>query len=302
MRERKLDEVFEESLTAYLEEGRSVEDSLLLYPEFRGELEPLLRTALEVSAGFQAFSPPVAVQERGLARFLSDARGRARLNDLRRETRPGWFARLFARPERFGLAAGGVAVAALAVALGIVLMGGDSDGNESDRVSNPEPTRFEAQDDERPSTVVRLQDTMRSIKSRVSDNESVAPSEVEELRESVRDLWTDDEVDPVAVVITIQELDEVLIDLVAVQPEMATQADEIRGLAGIPVGSLPTPIVDPQPTIAAAPTDPPVATAEPTAAPTAEPTPEPTPAPTEVPTAPPSPTGEERVPGFVPLP
>jgi hypothetical protein len=304
MRERKLDEVFEESLTAYLDEGRSVEDSLRLYPEFRGELEPLLRTALAVSVGFQSYSPPAAVQERGLARFLSDARGRAHLNGMRRESRRGWFAGLFGAPKPMGLAAAGVAVAVLAIAVGIATMGG---GGESDKVANgPTPSRAsvqEQQDDETSVPALVLQDTIEAIRKRLSQSETIDPAEVEALTDAVRQLKNDESNSPeeVEAVITDLGLDDTLVDLVSVQPELAPQVEETREVAGIGGGSLPTPILDPDPTTAAGPVDPPPPTVEPTPPPTAAPTPVPTPVPTEVSTPAPTPTSDARVPGFIPI-
>ncbi len=43
MRTRRLEEIFEECLSAYLEGERAIGESLSLYPDMAGELEPLLR-------------------------------------------------------------------------------------------------------------------------------------------------------------------------------------------------------------------------------------------------------------------
>jgi hypothetical protein len=81
MNARRLEEIFEECVTAYLEGRRSIEQSLSLYPAFAAELAPLLRTAVRLSDGFQKVSPPARAQERGLQRFLTGARAR-RLREL----------------------------------------------------------------------------------------------------------------------------------------------------------------------------------------------------------------------------
>src|SRR5258708_2015150 len=79
--EVRLQKAFDECVTAYLERRRSIEDSLYLYPAFADELAPLLRTASWLSDSFQKVTPPARVQERGLQRFLADARAR-RLREL----------------------------------------------------------------------------------------------------------------------------------------------------------------------------------------------------------------------------
>src|SRR3990172_10640431 len=75
------EEIFEECLSALLEGRRSIEQSLSLYPAWRGRLEPLLRAAEEVSAGLDA-TPPLYVKDHGLQRFLDSARARRRLRQM----------------------------------------------------------------------------------------------------------------------------------------------------------------------------------------------------------------------------
>ncbi len=77
----EFEEIFEECLSALLEGRRGVEESLSLYPAWRGRLEPLLRAAEEVAAGFDQ-SPPPQARERGLGRFLEAARTRRRLRKM----------------------------------------------------------------------------------------------------------------------------------------------------------------------------------------------------------------------------
>jgi hypothetical protein len=78
MKAKRLDEVLDDCLSAYLEDRRSIEESLSLYPALRPELEPLLRTAVEVADTFRESSPPESVEERGRQEFLTSASVRQR--------------------------------------------------------------------------------------------------------------------------------------------------------------------------------------------------------------------------------
>ena len=73
----QFEDIFEECLSALLEGRRSIEESLSLYPAWRGRLEPLLRAAEEIAGGLDATPSPYA-KERGLQRFLDSARARRR--------------------------------------------------------------------------------------------------------------------------------------------------------------------------------------------------------------------------------
>ena len=77
----KFEEIFDECLSALLEGRRTVEESLSLYPAWRGRLEPLLRAAEETAAAYDQTPPPFA-QQRGLHRFLDAARTRRRLREI----------------------------------------------------------------------------------------------------------------------------------------------------------------------------------------------------------------------------
>ncbi len=88
----EFEEIFEECLSALLEGRRSIEESLFLYPAWRGRLEPLLRAAEEIAAGLDVATPPY-VKERGLQRFLESARARRRLRQMlspRAKEAPWW--------------------------------------------------------------------------------------------------------------------------------------------------------------------------------------------------------------------
>ena len=81
MRRGEFEEILEECLSALLEGRRNVEESLSLYPAWRGRLEPLLRAAEEIAAGLDE-APPPYVKERGLHRFLESAHARRRLRQM----------------------------------------------------------------------------------------------------------------------------------------------------------------------------------------------------------------------------
>lgn len=78
MRERKLEEILEECLAAYLEGRRTIDESLSLYPSLADRLEPILRTAATVSDSFAPVSPPTDAMEQGRRRFLARAAERRR--------------------------------------------------------------------------------------------------------------------------------------------------------------------------------------------------------------------------------
>src|SRR3972149_2369514 len=77
----QFEDIFEECLSALLEGRRSIEESLSLYPAWRGRLEPLLQAAEEIAGGLDV-SPPPYTRGRGLQRFLDSARARRRLRQM----------------------------------------------------------------------------------------------------------------------------------------------------------------------------------------------------------------------------
>src|SRR3972149_6828245 len=70
----QFEEIFEECLSALLEGRRGIEESLSLYPAWRGRLEPLLRAAEEIAGGLDV-SPPPYTRERGLQPLHPPFRG-----------------------------------------------------------------------------------------------------------------------------------------------------------------------------------------------------------------------------------
>jgi hypothetical protein len=83
MREKEIEEVLEEALSACIEEGRSLDEVLREHVAYRGRLEPLLIAALDTYDALQAERPKPAAMEEGLARFLADARVRRDIRFLK---------------------------------------------------------------------------------------------------------------------------------------------------------------------------------------------------------------------------
>jgi hypothetical protein len=78
LRARRHEEIFEECLSALLENRRSIDESLSLYPSLADHLEPLLRAALEVSNSLEFPLPPAEFEEESRRRFLALASTRTR--------------------------------------------------------------------------------------------------------------------------------------------------------------------------------------------------------------------------------
>src|SRR5688572_16179005 len=85
MKARRLEEVLDECLSAYLDGRRTVEQSLSLYPDLRPQLEPLLRTAIELTNRFGQSAPAPHIVERGRQRFLESADIWRRARELTRD-------------------------------------------------------------------------------------------------------------------------------------------------------------------------------------------------------------------------
>ena len=82
MRAGRLEQVLEESISAYQDGRRSVAESLALYPDLASRLAPLLRTAAALSDNFDACSPPIYLTDRVRDRFLQAASDRVRARAL----------------------------------------------------------------------------------------------------------------------------------------------------------------------------------------------------------------------------
>lgn len=289
MRQRRLEEILEECLAAYLAGRRSIEQSLSLYPAVATELEPLLRTATSFSERLQAYTPPQHIRQRGLHRFLSDARSRRSLKSISYATGESRLASLWGRTRVFAGAAAAVALVATALVGASALTGGSAGSPDAvgNLASPPGSQRSGA-----PSTpvqVLNLREQINDMQQRINAGESVTADDLADLQNAARNIQNANDDDIQA---GKSEVEKALIDandLVAnigqSQPELADEAqdagDTIRDVAGEVGVVIPTPVFV---------TDTPTATPEVTAPPTPEPTPTPTPAPTEPPTQAPTPS------------
>ncbi|MEX0682980.1 MAG: hypothetical protein WD904_10250 [Dehalococcoidia bacterium] len=292
---KRLDQILEECIDAGISGRRSVEQSLALYPAVAVELEPLLRTALQVSGSFQSYSPPAAVEQRGLNRFLQDAVARRKIRHLAGTfPRPSRFSGFWRTPAFGGLSAAvGVLVIAVAVAAG-----GFNTGDGSGGTASSQPG------DRSAPAVANVQSQVDAIRQRFNQNQHVGADDFEQLsrlldtlENSASDLDANDE----QVQRALEETIKLATEVADANPNLAAPVvqkviDTTRDIAGGLGLILPGPI-------AGATTPTPTAPVEtPTPAPTDEPTSEPTAPPTEpAPTETPAPTTDLRQPpGFLP--
>jgi hypothetical protein len=284
---RKLEDILEECIDASLSEGRTVEQSLALYPDHAAELEPLLRTAFQVSGSFEAYVPPLTTQQRGLNRFLIAAVDKRTARKLTKNIgRQGWFAGLFRKPVFAGMAAAAaVVVATVAIAGGTMLSGDGDTGNST--VLNPPISSLQVQIDslkDKANTgapvqandpeLMGLHELVAELNSKA---DAIRDEEKEAAGQTVLNMW-----------ITVNQTVDANPDL-ADDPDVQETLDQTRELAGFLDVTLPGGATSPVATATAAPktptpvpaTAPPTATPAPTAPPpTAKPTPAPTPEPT----------------------
>jgi hypothetical protein len=298
MNARRLEEIFEECVSAYLEGRRSIPESLQLYPAYAAELAPLLQTAVQLNDSFGKITPPAHVQNRVHSRFLSDARSRRQVSSLTRSHRRSGLFTGFWERQRFGFAAAAGAIAVLVVAVGsaAMLTGGGNAGELGRNV-----TTAPASQRATPATVTNIRSSTSNIRDR---GQAVRSEDIDQLVSATTDLT---EVDHSEVLNSkadveqaLREADSVLNQIAASPPDAAVAAqvqqakDTLRSVAStfdIDLDATPTPTASPVP-----PTEPP--TTAPTPAPTAEPTQAPTPEPTPVPTeVPPTPSPVRGLPG-----
>lgn len=293
MNEKRLEQVFEECVTAYLEGRRSIPESLQLYPAFAPELAPLLQTAIQLNESFSKVNPPAHVQERIRHRFLADARARRHIRALKRHGSTGLFSGFWQR-QRFGFAAasGAVAVLVLAVGSAAMLMGGGtaegpggSLGNVTTPASSARPT---------PDSVRTIQAKISDITTRINAGEKITANDLAELESATSDVAQEDVNDSRDQVEQALQAANALVTAVVIQqPELAQPAqaaqDTLRDVASTfdidldatpavtnsPVPTGETPTVEPTQQATEQPTEAP--TGEPTAAPTDTPVPTPTP-------------------------
>lgn len=299
MSTRRLEEILEECLSAYLDGRRSVEESLSLYPSHASDLGPLLRTATSINSTLNAYNPPPHVQQRGLHRFLSDARARQNLKSLKVSGSQRGRLSVIWQKYRLGFAGAGMAVLILAASVGgATIMDTSGSGNQ---VTDPRT------DSATPAVVIALQEKVNIIRSKAANQ--VTPDDLRELRAAVAELQntSQEDIEPARDSIEqalndanalVSEIIQTSQDPDLVQPaqETSDQVRDVAGGLGLTLSPTPTVVVTtpPEDTPTTAPT------AEPTPEPTAPPTAEPTPAPTEDPMATPEPTEQPpRVPAVI---
>ena len=277
----EFEEIFEECLSALLEGRRSIEESLSLYPAWRGRLEPLLRAAEEIAAGLNEVPPP-HVKERGLQRFLEAARMRRRLQRILsfQAERKRWWRWAYA-----GLAAT-VVIGVLAL-MSVTLMAEDGEGLS--RVSVSVSPYFAVERNSARAAPVQtplevVQERVAVLEDSVRDGESVGVAFLEALEEADNDLAADlDSPEDIA-----------LMERVAAVSVASRQYELLQKLQGQSSGEQAR-AVEASLTAAEGVLEKLGATPTPSPEPTASPSPTPTPAPTPsaVGTAAPSPTPAE---------
>lgn len=253
MRAKKLENILEECIDAGVEGRRTVEESLALYPDYAGELEPLLRTALSLNNRFQAYTPPIATRQRGLHRFLAAAADRRNLREIEAHSfkRRGWLAGFFHNPALAGVGvAAAVVVVTVAVAGGAILSSGGGDGPSDPAVVQPQSP-----------TLSSLNAQVTALQTRRQNGEQITASDPEIvqinylLQQLKSEVDTIDEPDSTTTQ-TIQDVYVTLNDVAEDNPELnddpgvQESLDSTRGIAGVLNIDLPEPTASATPTIA----------------------------------------------------
>ena len=179
MKVRRLEEVLDECLAAYLEGRRSIDESLSLYPALRPRLEPLLRTAAELADKLGNTTPAAHLVQRGRERFLESAQIRRRARELTRDipiTRR--MANVWGRTQ-WGFLAAGFATLFLVVAFSATAL--DSGSHE------PSP-QAQVILDARPAAVTDLRQTQEQLRVQTVGQGSVSPRVILELARTTTEL------------------------------------------------------------------------------------------------------------------
>lgn len=296
---RRFEEILEECLAAHLEGRRSVEESLSLYPALAPDLEPLLRTAADVSYAFEALNPPSYIQERGRLRFVAAASERRRAREIANGV---WGFNRSRAPWNFrhwGLLGSGIAAAAALLIAGGILFLGDGGGGRGPQgagnLGTPSPAAGQA---DFVANFETFKDTLDRIREKARRGE-VSPSDIAELRNVTSLLGESGQLaDPAKK----KEVEQALTDQLVLATQLSESPppgteDELQELASVTQKAandlgieLPAPSPSPEPAATDTPTPDPVSSATPAPTPRTE-TPAPTPAPT--PTATPSLQGVE---------
>lgn len=298
----EFEEILEECLSALLEGRRSVEESLSLYPAWRGRLEPLLRAAGETAAAFDQ-TPPPQVRERGLQRFLEAARTRRHLRKILSPQTTGapWW-----RWAPAGLITVIVVGAMAFQSTSLMAEGGQRLSEQvSIRPYVPTPERS-APPASAQSPIERVQEQVAVLEEAVRRGETVEVGLLEELEEanselaeSLEDPGEVELVDRMAAVSAASKEYELLqtvqeqtsgVEARVVAASLAAAKNVLQKLGATPEPeptASPEPSPSPEPTVAPEPTASPTATATPSPSPSPTPTPgaEATPAPSPTPTS-----------------
>ncbi len=284
---------------ALLEDGLDVEFVLAIYPDDAGWLEPMLRTAENISASLKAEEPSFYFEASLKNRFI--AAGQERLQTPRPEPAPaatgpmGWMK----------TAAASMAVVGGAAIVGVATLGFvtadqavPGDWNYAFKRASERVEYVLSSDPERVDVNLKHKQERISEVQRLGDRGQLTRAHLEQLYndlEEIAVLEQERELDPVqrARVRAIGEsASEVLTGVRERQPELSEAVDD-----GMPVvaaigngGMSGVSAVDPEPT------------PEPTPTPEPEPTPSPSPEPTRTPTPEPTPTAETPEPTETPTP
>ena len=181
MKASRLQEVLDESLSAYLDGTRTIEESLSLYPDVRHELEPLLRTAVELAEAFKEPPPPPHLWERGRQDFLNSASVRRHVRELTEDVN---FSHRLARAALGRPQAGLIVVFVLtfaAVATAVIAFDSSSRHEQMEAGLVPSPV-----------SPVDLRQTQELLRDQVTNqalgDEDVSPEFFRELAERTREL------------------------------------------------------------------------------------------------------------------
>ena len=284
----QFEEIFEECLSALLEGRRGIEESLSLYPAWRGRLEPLLRAAEEISAGLDG-TPPLHVKERGLQRFLDSARARRRLRQIlpaQAVATPLW------RWASTGLAAV-VVIGVLAIMSATLMADEGQKLSEGASVSvkpySPRSVDTAAPPEQTP--LQRVREQVAALEDSVREGQAVGDQQLQQLQAANNDLAAElgapdemalvERVDAVSIASKQYELLQKLQDqpggpsAIVVQESLETAAGVLEKL-----GATVTPVpATPAPEATASPTPDPSPQPSPTSPPGGTPAPPPSPVP-----------------------
>jgi hypothetical protein len=311
MTPRNLEEILEECLSAYLDGRRGVDESLSLYPGLAEELEPLLRTALEVNDGARDWTPSEQLQEQVRQRFLAAA-ARRRRERMPVERERGWRWG-FSFSRSFTAAAATAALAVVALTMGaMALLGNSDDGSDNVLVEilpspspssapalTPEPSAAPtATEAPPPAAVVNIathveqaRSDLTALEEVVERGDPIQQEEIGALAETTREIAAQLDDDPAVVDETLDEGEkEALVSVISDGFALLSSLDEselsegeledVRTALALTeeiANKLGIPLLLPTPTPEATPTP------EPTPSPTPEATPTPAPSETPVP-------------------